>query len=101
MELHTCVAHSASWWSGDTSDEADNWLSSQVVVSQEICGLLLCRSTDLTNHDDTIGLLILQEDSQAVDEVGSREWITTNTNDQRLTKTSLSGLIYSLVCESS
>ena len=94
---HTSVSHSASWWSRDTSDEADNWLASSVVLLQEIGSLFLSRSSDLSNHDNTIGLTILEEDSQAVDKVGSGEWVTANADDERLTETALRGLVNGFV----
>ena len=99
MATHTSVSHSASWWRRDTSNERNNWLSSVVVLLQEIGSLLLSRSSNLSNHDDTISLTILKEDLQAVDEVGSREWVTTDTNDEGLAKTALGGLVDSLVGE--
>lgn len=95
------MSHSASWWSRDTSDEADNWLASSVVLLQEIGSLLLSRSSDLSDHDDTISLTILKEDSQAVDEVGSGEWVTADTDDEGLAKTALGGLVDGLVGEGS
>lgn len=101
MAIHTSVSHSASWWCRDTSDERNNWLSSAVVLLQEIGSLLLSRSSDLSDHDDTISLAILKEDLQAVDEVGSGEWVTTDTDDKGLAKTALGGLVDSLVGEGS
>lgn len=95
------MSHSASWWSRDTGDERNNWLASSVVLLQEIGSLLLSRSSDLSDHDDTIGLSIFKEDSQAVDEVGSGEWVTTDTDDKGLAKTALGGLVDGLVGKSS
>lgn len=93
----TSVTHSASWWCGDTGNEGHNRLASSVVLLQEIGGLFLSRSTNLTNHDDAIRLAVLEEDTQAVDEVGSREWITPDTDDQGLAQTGLGGLVDGLV----
>jgi hypothetical protein len=101
MMLLTSVAHSSSWWSGNTSDEADSWLVLDVVLLQELGSILLGGTTNLTNHDDTISLLVLQENLQAVDEVSAREWVTTDTDDKRLTETSLGGLVDGLVSKSS
>ena len=97
----TSVAHSPAWWRGDTGNEADNGLVGRVVLLQEVGGILLSGTTNLANHDDTVSLLVLEEDVQAVDEVGSREWVTTNTNDERLTKAGLGGLVDGFVGESS
>lgn len=93
----TSVAHTAARWSTDTSDEADGRLVVLVVLLEELGGILLSAATNLTNHDDTIGLLVLKEDTQAVDEVGAREGVTANTNDEGLAKTSLGGLVHSLI----
>lgn len=101
MATHTSMSHSASWWCRDTSNEGNNWLSSAVVLLQEIGSLLLSRSSNLSNHDDTISLTVLKEDLQAVDEVGSGKWVTTDTNDKGLAKTALGGLVDGLVGQSS
>lgn len=94
------MAHSSAWRSRDTSDEADNGLVGSVVVFQEVCSILLSGTTNLTNHDDTVGLGVLEEDLKAVDEVCAGEGVTANTDDERLTEASLGGLVDSLVGES-
>ena len=63
------------------------------MFSQELGSLLLGITTNLANHHNTLGVLILQENVQTINEVGTIEWITTNTNAKSLTKTSLSGLM--------
>ena len=82
----TGVAHAAARGSGDTGNEADDGLSTadSVGLLEELGGILLGGTTDLTNHDDTIGLLVLSEDLEAVDEVGAGEGVTANTDDSRL-----------------
>lgn len=97
------VAHATARGSGDTSDEADNGLAvaNSVGLLEELGGVLFGRSTNLTNHDDTVGLGVLSEDLEAVDEVGAVEGVTTNTDDEGLTETSLGGLVDSLVGEGS
>jgi len=96
----TCVTHSPAWRRRDTSNEADNWLASSVVLLQEVGSILLGRTTNLTNHDDSVRLFVLEENLQAVDEVGSREGITADSDDERLSKTGLSGLVDGFVGES-
>ena len=64
-------------------------------------GILLGATTDFANHDDTVSLPVLEEDLQAVDEVGSREGIATDTDDERLTKAGLGGLVDGFVGEGS
>jgi hypothetical protein len=96
----TSVTHSPAWWGRDTGDEADNRLVGRVVLLQEVGGVLLSGTTNLTNHNDTVSLFILEEDFQAVDEVGSGEGVTTNANNERLTKAGLGGLVDSFVGKS-
>lgn len=93
----TGVAHSASWWCGDTGNERHDWLASSVVLFQEIGRLLLGRTSNLANHDDTVGLTILEEDAQAVDEVGAGEWVTADTDNEGLSQTGLGGLVDGLI----
>jgi hypothetical protein len=97
----TSVSHSPTRRRRDTSDEADNGLVGGVVLLQEVCGVLLSRATDLANHDDAVRLLILQEDLQTVNEVGSGEGVTANADDERLTKAGLGGLVDGFVGEGS
>ena len=98
--LLTSVTHTSARRSRDTGDEGDNGLVGSVVLLEEVGGVLLGGTTDLANHDDTVSLAVLEEDLEAVDEVGTREGVTTNTNDERLTKTGLGGLVDGLVGES-
>jgi hypothetical protein len=97
--LLTSVTHTSARRSRDTSNERDNGLVGSVVLLEEVCSILLSGTTDLTNHDDTVSLGILEEDLEAVDEVGTREGVTTDTDDERLTKTGLGGLVDGLVGE--
>lgn len=69
----------------------------KVVFGQELGRLLLSIAADLANHHDALGVVILQENVQAVDEVGSIERIAANANAQSLAKTGLGGLVDSLV----
>ena len=93
----TGVTHAAAGGRADTGDEADGGLVVLVVGLDELGSILLGATTNLTNHDDTLGLGVLEEDAEAVDEVGTGEGVTTNTNNERLTKTGLGGLVHSLV----
>src|SRR5690242_5983234 len=97
----TSVTHSPAWGRGDTGNEADNGLVGSVVLLQEVGSVLLSSSTNLSDHDDTVCLAVLEEDLQAIDEVGSGEGVTTDTNNKRLTEASLGGLVDSLVGEGS
>lgn len=96
----TSMAHTAARGSADTSDEANSRLVVLVVGLEELGGVLLSTTTNLTNHDDTLGLGVLKEDTKAVNEVGTRERVTADTNDEGLSKTGLSRLVDSFVGQS-
>lgn len=49
----------------------------------------LSTSSDFSDHDDAFANWIVQEHFQTVDEVGTVERITSDTNTQSLSKTSL------------
>lgn len=95
----TGVAHSSAGGSGDTGDEADDGLAATNGIGrlEELGGVLLSGTTNLTNHDDTVGVGVLGEDLEAVDEVGAAEGVTTDADDEGLTETSLGGLVDGLV----
>lgn len=97
----TSVTHTTSGGSADTSNEADGRLVGLVHALEELGGIFLGATADLTNHDDTVGLGVLEEDVEAVDKVGSAEGITADTNDERLAKAGLGGLVDGLVGEGS
>ena len=77
------MSHPPARGSGHASDEADHWLGvgARVVLLQVLGSLLLGLSSDLTNHDDSLGLVVVDEALKAVDEVGAVERITTDAND--------------------
>jgi hypothetical protein len=94
------VAHPTSRRSRNTSDEANHGLVGCVVLLQEIGSIFLGRTTDLTNHDDTVRLLVLQEDLQAVDEVGPGERVTSNADNEGLSEASLGSLVDGFIGQS-
>lgn len=97
----TGVTHAPAGRSGDTSDEGDDGLLLLPVgLLEELSGILLGGTTDLADHDDTVGLGVLEEDLKAVDEVGAAEGVTADTDDERLTEAGLGGLVDGLVGES-
>lgn len=89
----TSVAHSSTWWSTDTGNEADSRLVGPVLALQESGSVFLSATADLTDHDDSVSLLILEEDTEAVNEVGSGEWVAADADNERLAKTGLGGLV--------
>ena len=95
----TGVTHSPSRRSRNAGDEADDGLVGGVVGPQKVGRVFFRATTNLSNHDDSIRLAVLQKDLQAVYEVGSREGITADANHERLTEASLGGLIDGFVGE--
>lgn len=94
------MAHTTAGRSRDTSNERSDGLGDsarQVVLLEEISSILLGGTTNLTNHNDSVGLLIFQKDLEGIDKVGTREGVTTDTNNQGLAKTNVGGLVNSLV----
>lgn len=49
------------------------------MLPQELRRLFLGAATDFTDHDDALGCVVLQEQVQAIDEVGSVERVSTDT----------------------
>lgn len=51
----------------------------RVVLFEVICCILFSIAPDFSNKDDALCLWILQEHLQTIYEVGTIEWIPTNT----------------------
>ena len=96
----TSVAHAAAWGCSLSSNEADNRQVAVVVGREPLGSLLLSLATDLANHDDTLGLGIVNELGKHINEVGTVEGVTSNTDNGRLTETLRGSLIDGLVSES-
>lgn len=71
----------------------------RIELSQVVGGLLLGHTADLANQYDALGIGILEEDLQAIDEIGAIERITANAHAQRLAQTHLGGLMHRLIGE--
>lgn len=96
------MTHSSTGGSRDTGNERADGLghvSGEVVLLQELSSLLLGGTTDLTNHDDTVSVLVLKEDLETVNEVGTGKGVTSDTDNEGLTETDLGGLVNGLVGE--
>lgn len=93
----TSVTHPSSWRGADSGNKSNDGLVLDVVALQELGRILLCTTADLTNHDDTLGLVIFKEDAQAVNEVRAGERITTDSNNKGLAEPGLSSLVHGLV----
>ena len=95
------MTHATAGRGRDTGDEGDDGLAAVlgVVLLEEIGSLLLGGTTDLADHDDTVRLAVLEEDLEAVDEVGAAERVTADTDDEGLAEAGLGGLVDGLVGE--
>src|SRR3546814_1186328 len=72
------VAHALAGRCRGTSDKAHHRLGH--VFSDELGRFLLGTAADLANHDDALGLRIVLEKLQAVDEVHALDRITADTD---------------------
>ena len=109
------VSHAATGGRGNAGDEADDGLLLVVVVLEEFGGILLGGSSNLSDHDDSVRLVIGEEDAERVDKVGAGERISSDTasvlagaitrtwvfapDHERLAQADGGGLVHSLVCE--
>jgi hypothetical protein len=93
------VAHSPAWRSSLACYEANDWQVSVVVVLDPLCRLFFSFSADLTNEDDSLGLLVSHKSVKDINEVGTIEGVTSNADHSRLTKTCVCGLLDSLVSQ--
>ncbi len=90
------MAHTAARWRGKPGDKAHRGLLGLGLL-EEIRGVFLRRAPDLTDHDDGLGLGVLQEHIQAVDEVGAVDRIATDADAGGLSQTHRRGLCHRLV----
>lgn len=93
------MTHAAAGGRADAGDEADDRLAAVdgVVLAEEVGGVLLGRAADLADHDDAVGLLVLEEDLEAVDEVGAAEGVAADADDEGLAEPGLRRLVHGLV----
>lgn len=73
------MAHSSARRRGDTGNERDDRLVMRVVRFDELGRILLRAATNLADHDDAVGLGVLEEDTEGVNEVGAGEGVTADT----------------------
>ena len=95
------VTHSPAGRCSHTSDEAHHWLCicTRVVLLQVLGGLLLSFTSNLSNHDDSLGLGIVDETLETVNEVRAVEGIASNADTEGLSKTHHGRLVDSFICE--
>ena len=94
------VAHPAAGWCRLTGNETHDREVARVVGREPLSGLLLSLATDLTNHDDTLGLGVCDELREHIDEVGAVEGVTADADNGRLAEVVLRGLVNGFVGQS-
>jgi len=70
------------------------------VFSEVLSSLFFGITTDFTDHHNTLGLGIVEEDLEAIDEVGAVEGITADTDAKSLAESGLSCLVDGFVSQS-
>jgi len=96
----TSVAHASARRGSGAGDETHHGLVGVAVLSNPVGGVLLGLATDLTNHDNALGLGVVGEALQAVDEVGTVERVTANADAGGLAEAHIGGLGNGLVGQS-
>mmetsp|Transcript_22665 Transcript_22665/g.65266 ORF Transcript_22665/g.65266 Transcript_22665/m.65266 type:complete len:351 (-) Transcript_22665:195-1247(-) len=97
----TGVAHSPSGRSRHAGNETNNRLVGVAVLLQPLRGILLGRTTDFADHDDTLRLRVVGETLQTIDEIRSIKGISSNADASGLSKSGDGGLMDGLVREGS
>lgn len=70
------------------------------MFSEVFSSLLFGITTDLTDHHDTLGVGVVEEDLEAINEVRAVERITSDTDAESLTESGLGSLMDGFVGES-
>src|SRR5687767_1810537 len=91
------MAHAATRRRRNAGDESYDRLLD--VLLYELCRLLLCRSTDLADHQNRIGLRIVIEQSDSVDEARPVDGIAADADARRLAEADIGKLAHCLVGE--
>src|SRR5438093_6737616 len=89
------MAHAPPGRRGLTGDEANNGL--RHLLANELRGLLFVGATDLAHHRNGLGLRVLLERRQAVDEIRPIDRIAADANARRLPEAGTSELIDDLI----
>src|SRR5581483_4400529 len=91
------MSHTASGRRGLSGDERDDWL---LYVRLHILGRdFLGIAADLSDHDNGFGLGIFVEQLKGVDEVGSDDGVSANTDGCRLANAALRELVNGFVSQ--
>lgn len=94
------VAHASAGGSGGAGDETHDGLVGVAVLSDPVGGVLLGLAADLADHDDALGLGVVGEALQAVNEVGAVERVASDADAGGLAETHSGGLGDGLVSQS-
>ena len=94
------MTHSTAWRCCLSSNESYNWLF-VACFANPACGFSLVISSNLADHDDGIRFWIVHQQFHCLLGRSSDNWISSNTNGGRNTKTSFCYLIRSLVGQGS
>ena len=78
------MTHAPLWGGSNTCNETYYRFVLGIVLADPISSHLFVLSSNLTDHNDSLSLRVLHEALKNVNEVGSIEWITTNSYDGRL-----------------
>jgi len=92
------VSHAATRWSSETGNERNDRLLGSGCFD-EVGGLLLGGASNLSDEEDALRLVVIDELLEAVDEVGSVEWISSDSDDSGLAEAVVGGLVHGLVGE--
>src|SRR5262245_11485293 len=95
----TGMAHAPSWWCCDPGDETDDRLLD--IFLYELGCLLLRIATDLADHHDCLGLGILLEQRQHIDEACAINWIAADADAGCFTQPKRRELMHGFIGESS
>ena len=97
----TSVSHSSSWRGGLPSNKTNNWKVSWIVGRKPFSSLLFSLTTNFSNENDTFSLWIRNETFKDINEIGSVEWISTDSDNCRLSEILSRCLINSFISQSS
>src|SRR3546814_4763359 len=89
------MPHALALRRAGAGDEADDRLGH--VLGDELGRFLFGRTTDLADHDDALGLRIVLEQLQAVDEVQAVDRVAADADDGRLAQARVGRLLDRLV----
>src|SRR4051812_47149991 len=89
------VTHGLAGRGGEAGDVGDDRLGD--VLGDEVGGLLLGRAADLARHHDQLGLRVLLEQRDDVDEARARHRVAADADDARVAEAALGQLVADLV----